>query len=250
MDKPVITQTFGNVMVITINRPEVRNAIDSRVFHGLGDAANELDERSDLAVGVLTGAGGTFCSGMDLKAYSAGNFGSGGRNLTADPPTKPLIAAVEGWALAGGCELALACDLVVAAENATFGLPEVTRGLIASGGGLLRLPKTVPYRIAMEIALTGAHFTAELACRYGLVNRLTPPGSALEEARRLAETISMNAPLAIRATKAVIRDSAGWTDASAWAAQAPVAAAIFDSDDAREGARAFVEKRTPQWSER
>ena len=200
---------------------------------------------------MLTGAGGTFCAGMDLKAFARGEWprieGRGFAGLTEAPPAKPLIAAVEGWALAGGCELALSADLIVAARDARFGVPEVKRGLFAAGGGVLRLAKALPYQRAMEMALTGDPLPAEEAHRFGLVNLLTEPGGALAGARELAARIAANGPLAVRASKQLIAGSVGWTDRAALGAQRELAEQVFGSADALEGARAFAEKRSPVW---
>jgi enoyl-CoA hydratase len=217
-------------------------------------ALAELDERDDLTVGIITGAGGTFSSGMDLKAFLAGENvrveGKGLAGLTEAPPRKPLIAAVEGWALAGGCEVALACDLIVAARDAKFGIPEVKRGLVAGAGGLIRLPRRIPAGIAMELALTGDPLPAEDAHRLGLVNSLTEPGAALDGARALAARIAVNGPLAVAVTKQVIIEQQDWDMADAWARQGPMIGPVFSSEDAREGARAFAEKRAPEWKGR
>jgi enoyl-CoA hydratase len=214
----------------------------------------ELDGRDDLAIAIVTGAGATFCAGMDLKAFLAGELsgepGRGMAGLTPAQPRKPVIAAVEGYALAGGCELALACDLRVAAESATFGLPEVKRGLVAGGGGLLRLPRLIPPAIAMELALTGDFFSAADAYRWGLVNALTAPGEALAGARALAARVTANGPLAVAATKEIITKAADWALDEGLDAQQPILAPVFASADAREGARAFAEKREPQWKGR
>lgn len=243
---------FGDgVAVITINRPEAKNAVNREVAEGIAAAVDELDARKDLVIGILTGAGGTFSAGMDLKAFARGETptlpGRGFGGLTERPPAKPLIAAVEGWALAGGCELALSADLVVAARDAKFGLPEVTRGLVAAAGGLLRLPKALPYQLAMEIALTGDPITAEVAHRHGLVNRLTEPGGAVDAARELAGRIARNGPLAVRASKQIVSGAIRWTDAEAFSAQAEIAGPVMTSADAQEGALAFAEKRDPVW---
>jgi enoyl-CoA hydratase len=243
---------FGDgIAVITINRPEAKNAVNREVAEGIAAAVDELDARQDLVIGILTGAGGTFSAGMDLKAFARGETptlpGRGFGGLTERPPAKPLIAAVEGWALAGGCELALSADLVVAARDAKFGLPEVTRGLVAAAGGLLRLPKALPYPLAMEIALTGDPITAELAHQHGLVNRLTAPGEAIDAARELAGRIARNGPLAVRASKQIVSGAIRWTDAEAFSAQADIAGPVMTSADAQEGARAFAEKRDPVW---
>jgi enoyl-CoA hydratase len=247
----VLTEFVDGVAVLTINRPEARNAVDLQVTKELAAAIDEFESRPDLSVAILTGAGGTFCSGMDLKAFARGERpalpGRGFGGITERPPTKPFIAAVEGFAVAGGCELALAADLVVAARDATFGLPEVKRGLIAVGGGLLRLPKALPYHLAMEMLLTGDPLPAERAHAYGLVNVLTEPGQALDGARHLAARIAANAPLAVRATKQIAANAVRYTDAEGFVAQREIWATIATSADAREGATAFAEKRAPVW---
>lgn len=250
----VLTEFADGVAVITINRPEARNAVNGEVAEGIAAAVDELDARDDLTVGILTGAGGTFCSGMDLKVFTRGERpnieGKGFGGLTEAPPSKPLIAAVEGWALAGGCELALSADLIVASREAKFGIPEVKRGLAAAAGGLLRLPKILPYQLAMEMALTGDPITAERASEFGLVNRLTEPGAALAGARELAATIAANGPLAVRATKQVIAMSIKYTDTDLIKGQWEHLGAVFASQDAQEGATAFAEKRSPRWTGR
>lgn len=251
MSDSVLTEVDDGVMVITINRPEARNAVDRSVAEGIAAAVDELETRADAVLAILTGAGGSFSAGMDLKAFSRGETpaieGRGFAGLTERPPSKPMVAAVEGWALAGGCELALSADLIVAARDARFGLPEVKRGLVAAAGGLLRLPKTLPYQLAMEVALTGEPLTAEVAHRHGLVNTLTEPGDALDGARALAARIAVNGPLAVRVSKQIVAGAVGWTDVQAYRAQAELAAPVFGSADAQEGARAFAEKREPVW---
>ena len=250
----VLVEQREGVQLITINRPQAKNAINAAVAHGMAAALDELDERADLTLGVLTGAGGTFSAGMDLKAFLAGETpvveGRGLAGLTERPPRKPLIAAVEGWALAGGCELMLACDLVVAARDARFGIPEVKRSLVAGGGGLLRLPRRMPRAKALEMALTGDPITAEEARAYGLVNAVTEPGGALDGALDLARRITANGPLAIAATKQIMVESEDWTMAEAWGRQAAIMGPVFVSADAREGAQAFAEKRPPVWTGR
>lgn len=251
MADEVLLDINDNVMVITLNRPEARNAVNRAVADGVAAAVDELEARPDVSVGVLTGAGGTFCAGMDLKAFLTGDRaivpGRGFCGLTQRPPAKPLIAAVEGWALAGGCEVALSADMVVAARDAKFGLTEVKRGLVAAAGGLLRLPKCLPYQVAMEVALTGEPLGAEDAHRHGLVNRLTDPGGALDEALRLARAVAVNAPLALLTTKRLVAGAVEWTDAEAYEEQLRATERIFESEDAREGARAFAERRPPVW---
>ena len=254
MTEAVLTDDADGVLVITINRPEARNAVNGEVARGLAAALDALDGRDDLNVGVITGAGGTFCAGMDLKAFLNGERpaipGRGFAGLTEAPPGKPLIAAVEGYALAGGCEIALSCDLVVAADNAKFGLPEVKRGLVAAAGGLLRLPRRIPYQVAMELALTGEFLDAHRAHHFGLVNRLTATGGALAAARELAATISGNGPLAVRATKSIIASADSWPAEEFWSRQQVIVEPVFTSADAREGALAFAEKRPPRWTGR
>jgi enoyl-CoA hydratase len=250
----VMVDTADRIMVITINRPEARNAVDSSVATGIAGAIDDLEARDDLTAAILTGAGGTFCAGMDLKAFLRGESpsipGRGFAGLTESPPTKPLIAAVEGWALAGGCELVLTADIVVASTAAKFGLPEVKRGLVAAAGGLLRLPKALPYSLAMLTALTGEPITAHDAERHGLVSMLAEPGQALAMARDVATKIAANGPLAVRATKKILAHQSNWTDLPAFAWQREITARVRESADAREGALAFAEKRPPRWQGR
>ena len=251
MSDEVLVGRDGGVLTITLNRPEVRNAINTAVAEAVAAALADLDADQRLSVAVLTGAGGTFCAGMDLKAFLAGERpslpGKGFAGFVERPPAKPVIAAVEGAAVAGGFEIALACDLIVAAENARFGLPEVRRGLVAGAGGLLRLPRRVPYHLAMEIALTGEHFTAERLHQAGLVSSLTGAGQALGGARELAARVAQGGPLALAATKRVIVESADWPSAEAFARQGEIISPVFTSADAMEGAAAFAEKRAPVW---
>ena len=240
-----------NVLVITINRPEARNAVNGEVATGVAAALDQLDGEASLSVGVLTGSGGTFSSGMDLKGFLRGETpvieGRGLAGLTEAPPRKPLIAAVEGYALAGGFEMVLACDLVVASREAKFGIPEVKRGLVAGGGGLLRLPQRLPYYVAMELALTGDSITGEQAQAYGLVNRVVDAGKALDGALELAAALAANGPLALAASKEILRRSLDWTEAEGWKQQLDIMGPVFASQDAREGAAAFAEKRPPRW---
>jgi enoyl-CoA hydratase len=249
----VVTAEQG-VMIVTINRPHAKNAVTLAVAEGVAAALDELDARDDLAVGIITGAGGTFCAGMDLKAFLRGERpslpGRGFAGITEAPPATPLIAAVEGYALAGGCEIMLACDMVTASRGARFGIPEAKRGLVAAAGGLLRLPERIPRAIAMELALTGGFLDAPRAYDLGLVNRLTDDGSALDEALDLAHAIAANGPLATRASKRVIVESRGWPVEERFARQREIIEPVMTSEDAREGARAFAEKRKPNWNAR
>jgi enoyl-CoA hydratase len=247
----VLVMQQDRILVVTINRPHARNAVNAVVSQLLAQAMDRLDSDPQLSVGVITGAGGTFCAGMDLKAFSRGEIVSvDGRGLgfTERPPVKPLIAAVEGFALAGGTELALAADLIVASAESVFGIPEVKRGLFAAGGGLLRLPQRIPYAIAMELALTGDNLTAMRAAELGLVNVLAAPGAALNEAIALAQRITANGPLAVATTKRIIVESRNWPPETMFAEQGKFKPSVFDSNDAREGALAFAEKRPPQWT--
>jgi enoyl-CoA hydratase len=251
MADEVLVERLDGIQVITINRPEVRNAQNAAVAVGIASAVDELDASDDLRVGVLTGAGGTFSSGMDLKAFLNGESpsleGRGLGGITITPPRKPLIGAVEGWAVAGGFELLLACDLVVAAETARLGVPEVKRSLVAAGGAALMLPSRVPLALALEMLLTGDPVTARRAAEIGLVNRVTEEGGALAGAIELARAIAANGPLAVAATKRIARSSADWSVADRWTRQAEIAGPVFGSEDAREGASAFAEKRPPVW---
>jgi enoyl-CoA hydratase len=241
------------VLVVRIDRPEVRNALNLEVAAGIRDAADLLDARPDLRVGVLTGEGGVFSAGMDLKAAAEGERptfpGRGLCGIAQAPPVKPLVAAVEGWAVGGGFELALACDLVVAAQDAKFALPEVKRGLMAAGGGALRLASLLPRARALELLLTGDPMTADEAWRLGLVNRVTVKGEALAGALELAARIAANAPLAVVASKDVCLSAPSWLVAgTGWDDQQPVVDRVFGSSDAAEGAAAFLERRTPAWT--
>jgi enoyl-CoA hydratase len=252
-ENPVLVTTPAEgVLVVTINRPQARNAVTAGVAEGIAAAMDRLDSDDTLRVGVLTGAEGTFCAGMDLKAFVRGERpsvpGRGFAGVTQQPPAKPLIAAVEGYALAGGFEVALSCDLIVASESATFGIPEVKRGLVAGAGGLLRLPKRIPYHQAMELALLGNHIPAARARELGLVNRLVPAGTALEAALALAAEITANGPLAVAASKKIVASVTGWPEDEMWDRQTEIMAPVQTSKDAVEGARAFAEKRAPVWS--
>ena len=250
-EQAVLTERRGRVLLVTLNRPAQRNAVNAAMAGGIAAALDTLDGDPELSIGVITGAGKGFCSGMDLKAFVTGESptvpGRGFAGITQRASDKPLIAAIEGFAVAGGLEVALSCDLIVAARGARLGIPEVKRSLVAAGGGLLRLPRMLPRNIAMEMALTGELILAERAQELGLVNRLAEPGGALDAAVELAETIAANGPLALAATKRILVESVDWPDAEFFARQEAVAAPVRDSEDAREGATAFAEKRAPVW---
>lgn len=250
MADEVLTEVRGNVLVITLNRPDAMNAIDSALAQGLLDAVEQLDGDPSLRAGVLTGAGRGFCSGMDLKAFLRDGPPKAFFPFIEHGSRKPLVAAVEGFALAGGLEVALACDLIVGAGGAKFGIPEVKVGLFAGAGGLMRLPHRVGASLATEMALTGEPITAERGLEAGLVSRVTERGGALDGALELAARIAPNAPLGVAASKTLIRESHGLTEAEFWALQGPRLQAVFTSDDAKEGPRAFAEKRPPEWSGR
>ncbi len=250
----VVTERRDRILVVTLNRPDQRNAVNAAVANGIAAALDELDGDAELSIGVITGAGKGFCSGMDLKAFVAGESpvveGRGFAGITQRASAKPLIAAVEGFAVAGGLEVALSCDLIVASQGARLGIPEVKRSLVAAGGGLLRLPRMLPRNVAMEMALTGDFIDAERAHALGLVNRLSEPGGALDAAVELAGTIAANGPLALAATKRILVESVDWPDGEFFARQEAIAAPVRDSQDAREGATAFAEKRAPVWKNR
>jgi enoyl-CoA hydratase len=250
----VLTERRSGLFVITINRPGRRNAITAETAESIAAAMAQLDADPDLIVGIITGAGGHFSAGMDLKAFASGKrpvaAGRGFAGFVEHPPDKPLIAAVEGWALGGGLEMVLACDLVVAGAGARFGLPEVSRGLAARAGGAFRLPRRLPSVVANEVILTGLPLTAERAAAHGMINRLVPDGTALAAACELGEAISRNAPLSVLASKQVATRSADWPLSECFYRQAEYFDPVFASADAIEGATAFREKRAPQWSGR
>src|SRR6266566_674376 len=249
MNGPVLIEASDGVLEITINRPAAKNAINLAVAKAIAAALDELDGRPHLAVGIITGAGGTFSAGMDLRAFLRGERptvpGRGFAGITEAPPAKPIIAAVEGYALAGGCEIVLSCDLVTAGRGARFGIPEVKRGLVAAAGGLFRLPERIPPAVAMELALTGDFLDAERAYGLGLVNTLVADGEALAAAHRLAARIAANGPLATVASKKVMVESRSWPANERFTRQGPIIEPVFTSKDAREGAAAFAEKRPP-----
>ena len=247
----VLTQTQDGVLIITINRPEARNAVNRAVAEGIAAAMEQLDSDASLNAGIITGAGGTFCSGMDLKAFLKGELpsikGKGFAGFIEAPPKKPLIGAVEGYALAGGMEIAIACDLLVANDKAQFGIPEVKRSLVAAAGGLLGLPSIIGKRLAMELALTGDFISAARAYEIGFVNRVTDK-AALDAALELAATVAANGPLALIATKRIINERPDWNSSEMWAKQMEIAMPVVTSADAREGSMAFAEKRKPNWT--
>lgn len=249
----VLTETRDGVLIVTLNRPEAKNAANRALAEGVAAAMDMLDDDDSLRVGIITGAGGTFCSGMDLKAFLTGELpsvkGRGFAGITEAPPKKPLIAAVDGYALAGGFEIMLACDLVVANKDAKFGIPEAKRGLAAAAGGLVRLPRQISPRLAMELALTGDFITAQRAYEIGLINRVTD-GAALDAALVLAASITANGPLAVAASKRAIVQSRDWDEADMWKKQSEVLGNLFMSEDAHEGAAAFAQKRKPEWKGR
>jgi enoyl-CoA hydratase len=248
---PVLAERRGNVLLITLNRPEVRNAVNAALAEGVGTALDELDADDELAVGVLTGAGGFFCAGMDLGAFVKGEspwYGDRGfAGIAQRASRKPLIAAIEGFAVAGGLEIALACDLIVAAKGAKLGIPEAKRSLVAAGGALLRLPRRMPYHVVMELALTGDTQPAERFHHFGVVNSLAEPGQAVDVALELAERLAKNGPLALAASKLILQDQFDWSSEQMWEKQAAISGPVFASEDAKEGANAFKEKRDPVW---
>jgi len=249
-DERILTERRGHVFVITINRPEARNAFDGASALGLEAAVNALEADDDLFIGVITGAGGTFSAGADLKAAARGERATtkrGGFGFFAKPPRKPVIAAVEGFAVGGGFELCLSCDLIVAAKTAKFGLPEVRYNLVAIGGGLFRLPRRMPYHLAMELALSGEFHDAEFFHRQGVVNRVVETGEALNEAVRWAEALLVNGPTALAASKEIMFHSQNWTDETAWREQMAYTHRALESEDRKEGLAAFAEKRKPVW---
>jgi enoyl-CoA hydratase len=247
----VRTERRDSTLVVTIDRPEVRNAVNAAVAAGIAGALDELDSDDSLSVGILTGAGGFFCAGMDLGAFVKGEspwYGDRGfAGIAQRASVKPLIAAIEGFAVAGGMEIALACDLIVAARGARLGIPEAKRSLVAAGGALLRLPRRMPYHVVMELALTGDPLPAERFHDYGVVTRLAEPGSALDVALELAAAISRNGPLAVAASKRILQEQFDWSTGEMFERQGAISGPVFTSEDAREGAAAFKDKRDPVW---
>ena len=250
MADEILTEVRGRILVITLNRPEARNSINNALGTALIAATRRLDEDDALSLGVLTGAGKGFSAGMDLKAFAKEGPPRSFGEFLQKPCEKPLIAAVEGFALAGGLEIALACDLIVAARGVPLGIPEAKRGLFAAGGALLRLPPRIGIGKAMELALTAEPIPAERGLELGLIDRLAEPGAALEGALALAETIARNAPLSLKLSKKLLRGMQGRTEAEFWELQGGDAATVFASEDAREGAVAFAQKREPEWKGR
>jgi enoyl-CoA hydratase/carnithine racemase len=249
-------ETRGPFAVVTIDRPEARNAVNGAVAQGIEDAIDRIEDDDAIWVGIITGKPPVFCAGADLKEINSGNAaglatargGFGG--IVTRERTKPMIAAVDGPALAGGTEIVLSCDLVVASSTATFGIPEVKRSLVAAAGGLFRLGRKIPFNIAMELALTGDPISAELAHHHGLVNRLCEPGDALDVATALAEQVCANAPVAVRESRRVVLEATHAPDEVGWKLSAEGMAAAMRSDDFREGLTAFIEKRPPRWQGR
>ena len=250
MSDEILLEKRGRVLVITLNRPKAKNSVNAALADALVAATTQLDDDSDLTIGVLTGADGGFSSGMDLKAFASEGAPANFQTFLEQGAKKPLIAAIEGFALAGGLEIALTCDLLVAARGVKVGIPEVKRGLLAAGGGLFRLSARINYGTAMELALTGDPITSDRAAEIGLINHLAEPGKALDVALELAERIAANAPLSVAASKRVIQQSIGRPEADNWKAQQEFVGTIFSSEDAREGAVAFAQKRAPEWKGR
>lgn len=246
--------TEGHVAIITINRPDARNAVNGDVAQGIEDAIDRLEGDDSLWLGILTGVPPVFCAGADLKEINAGRAGNlntkrgGFAGFVSRERTKPVIAAVDGPALAGGTEICLACDLIVASTSAKFGIPEVKRCLVAAGGGLFRLPRKIPFNVAMELTLTGDPIDAERAHHFGLVNHLTEPGNALERAKELARQIEANAPVAVRASRRVVLASATEDETTGWRLSGEAFAEALSSEDSKEGLMAFIEKRPPNWA--
>jgi enoyl-CoA hydratase len=253
-EEAVLTRVSGNVLEVILNRPDARNSLNLALVGGVAAALARLDSDPDLVAGVLYGSGDFFSAGMDLKAFLAGEKVWDGdeqrvglKQIVTAPPRRPLIAAVEGFAVAGGLELALSCDVIVAGRSAKLGIPEVTRSLVAAGGALRQLPRRVGPGRAMRLALTGELIGAEEGFAIGLVDELVEDGEAVSAALGIAAAIAANGPLAVAASKQILRGQEEWTDDEFWQRQRAIIDPVFESADAAEGARAFAEKRPPQW---
>jgi len=251
MTNEVTTEVRDQIMIITLNRPDAMNAVNQALSDQLAKSLDELDNNQDVSVGILTGAGRGFCAGMDLKEFvvsglpTASDRGFGG--IVERASKKPLLCAVEGFALAGGLEVALSTDMIIASKGAKFGIPEVTVGLFAAAGALLRLPRSVPYGRAMKMALTGEPIKAEEAYELGMVTELCEKGEALNTALDIASRIAKNAPLGLIASKQLIREMQGRTEQEFFSTQQAQIDVVFNSEDGKEGATAFAEKRAPNW---
>jgi enoyl-CoA hydratase len=248
MTQQLLTEVRGKILVITLNRPETVNAITTEMAQALLAAIDRLESTPELSVGVITGAGRGFCPGLDLKAMGTKGTPRGLRTFVRRGCAKPLVAAIEGFALAGGLEIALTCDLLVAAEDAKLGLPETRVGLFPAAGGLLRLSERVSGGLVAEMVLTGDPISAERARAHGLISRTCAPGQALSEALELAGRIARNGPLGLAASKRLLRSVQGRTEEEYWPLESELAESVFRSQDAKEGPRAFAEKRHPNWT--